>query len=562
MKTNFLKFIAIAASAALLTSCLKDGDAEVYYNARIYTADTQMPQATAFVVKDGRIAFAGGDAEALAYAGDGAVKTDLQGKRVIPGMCDTHCHYFAMSLTKCGKPSLALDEHDSQEQTLEKVKAFAEEYPDVPVITGQGWGWNCTILASELDKLGIDRPILLTACDGHTAWANSKLFELLGVDKNTKDIAPGASYFERDSEGNPNGRIVETAQCYWTSQALGTRTTEDIVKGMRVISSLYNSFGVTTIYDAGALAVRDEMALQAAVNVPDNTLRIFASIYYDGTESDEEFIERAKMLRGKYTTDLVRPNTFKTFKDGTIEVATAYMYEPFTNPPYRQAGHGICLHQSEELLRIASKMAAEDFNIHIHAIGNRAIDEVLDVMEGLGEISGTKTIAHCQVLSEKVLDKFAANSDVFYQTTPVWMAEDPNFHKCFGDEIYLKYDMPVRSVYDKGITLTFGSDGPASKGPYGMNPMNNIWSCLNQGVDPSLSNRPEQNLSVSQCIDAYTINAARQFGAADELGSITAGKSADFVILTQDIFTIAPTTIRNVKVEKTYLKGKCVYEVD
>ena len=122
--------------------------------------------------------------------------------------------------------------------------------------------------------------------------------------------------------------------------------------------------------------------------------------------------------------------------------------------------------------------------------------------------------------------------------------------------------MPVKSVLDGGVTLTFGSDGPASQGAYGMNPMNNIWSCLNQGVDPSLSNRPEQNLSVSQCIDAYTINAARQFGAADELGSITAGKSADFVILTQDIFTIAPTTIRNVKVEKTYLKGKCVYEVD
>ena len=559
-----MKSFKIAALAAfvLLVSCQGKAGYEVYYNANVYTSDSSLPEATAFVVSGDKIVYVGDDAGALDFAGDKAVKTDLQGKRVIPSMSDTHCHYFALSLAACGRPTLNLGEKDSHEQTLEKIRAFVEKYPDIPVIQGSGWGWNCNIVASELDKIVSDRPVLLMACDGHTGWVNSKLLEMLGVDRNFKDIAPGASYFERDADGNPTGRVVETAQCYWVAQTLGARNSEDIVNGIPSVTSLYNSFGVTTVYDAGPLMVPDSVALEAAMLVPDNTMRIFASIYYNGTETDEELVDRAKRYRERYTTEMLRPTTFKAFKDGTIEVATAYMSEgrEFKNPPYRRAGRGICLFTTEQLLRITSKVAAEGFNIHIHAIGDQAIDEVLDVMAGLGDISGTKTIAHCQVLSEKVLAEFAANKDVFYQTTPVWMAQDHNFESCFGSEVFKKYDMPLGTVSRAGITLSFGSDGPASSGAYGMNPMNNIWACLNQGKDPSLNNRPDENLTVAQCVDAYTINAAGQFGAADEFGSITVGKSADFVVLDRDIFTIETADIKNAKVERTYLKGKCVFE--
>ena len=561
MKTIKTLALAALAALALLTSCKKEEVCTVYYNANVYTADAALPEASAFVVKGDKIAFVGSDEDALALASEKAAKVDLEGKRVLPGMCDTHCHYFAMSLAGSGKPSLHLEEKESHEQTLARIREFVEANPDIPVIQGNGWGWNCNILASELDKIESSRPVLLMACDGHTGWCNSALMKSLGVDKNFKDIAPGASYFERDAEGNPNGRIVETAQCYWTAQALGARDENDVKTGMPKVAALYNSLGVTSIYDAGPLMVADSVALKAAQMVPDNTLRIFASIYYNGTETDEDFIARAKMLRERYTTDLVRPNTFKAFKDGTIEVATAYMSEgrQFTNPPYRRAGRGICLFPTEQLLRITQKVAAEGFNIHIHAIGDQAIDEVLDVMEGLGDIQGTKTIAHCQVLNEKTLPKFTANKDVFYQTTPVWLAQDPNFIKSFGPEVFKKYDMPVKSILDGGVTLTFGSDGPASKGDYGMNPMNNIWACVNQGKDPSLNDRPEQCLTVAQCVDAYTINAARQFGAESEIGSITAGKGADFVVLDRDIFTIDTAEIKDAKVEQTYLLGKCVY---
>ena len=558
-----IKTFAIAAlsTIALLSSCGRKEQTAVYYNAKVYTADHNMSEASAFVVKDDKIAFVGNDADAIAFAGKKAQQSDMQGARIIPGMCDTHCHYFAMSTLTSGAKSLQLAEKETHEQTMDRIREFVTANPELEIITGNGWGWNCNILASELDKVESKRPILLMSCDGHTAWCNTALLQKLGVDKNFKDIAPGQSYFERDADGNPNGRIVETAQCYWVSQTLGNRNEQHVKAGMPSLSAFFNSVGVTTIYDAGPLSIADSIALKGASMVPDNSLRIFASIYYNGTESDEQFVARAKRLREQYSSDLLRPNTFKAFKDGTIEVATAYTSDshPFKNPPYRRAGHGICLFSTEQLLRITQKVAAEGFNIHIHAIGDRAIDEVLDVMAGLGDIPGTKTIAHCQVLSEKVLPKFIANKDVFYQTTPVWMANDHNFEANFGKEMYRKWDMPVKSVLDGGITLTFGSDGPASSGTYGMNPMNNIWACLNQGKDPGLNNRPEQNLTVAQCIDAYTINAARQFGAADEFGSISVGKSADFVVLDRDIFSIDTADVKNTKVTRTYLKGKCVY---
>jgi len=535
---------------------------ELYYNANIYTADSDMPEATAMVVEDGKIVFVGNDADAKSAAGMFATKHDMEGRRVLPGIADTHCHYFALCGTKCGKPTLSLDSNDSHEAALEKIKQYADTHSkeEAPEVFGFGWGWDVKPLASELDKLGIDRPIVIFSCDGHTGWVNTLAMQMAGVDANFKDIAPGSSYFERDADGNPTGRIVETAQAYWLTQKLGLRNSDDIYAGMLGVSQMFNAMGITTIYDAGAFTITDETALTAAAARNDNTLRIFASIFYNGTETDEQYIARAKSFREKYTTELCRPNTFKAFKDGTIEVATAYMYEPYKEP--LGTGYGNCMLTTEQLLSVTKKAAAEGFNIHIHAIGDRAIGETLDVMSGLGEISGTKTIAHCQILGNGVLDKFLANKDVFYQTTPVWLVEDKNFKAVFGEEFFDKYDMPLKTVHDGGVTLTFGSDAPASIPQGGMEPMKNIWAAVNQGNDPSLHNRPSENLTVAQCVDAYTINAAKQFGAEDEIGSITAGKSADFVVLDKDIFTIDTMEIGDVKVLETYLKGVRVYTKD
>jgi len=557
MKKTFI--VSCLSAVFALVGCQQKHDCQVYYNAKVYTSDTQMPGASAFVVEEGKITFVGNDKDALDFAGRSAEKIDLQGKRIIPGMCDTHCHCFAMSMALSQKPIVILSEDDSHEQTLRKIKEFADQHPQETIINGFGWGWNVKVFASELDKLGIDKPIFLSSCDGHSAWVNTKLLELLHVDKNFKDIAPGASCFQRDAAGNPTGRVIEVAQCYWAMQKLNLKDESDIVAGLPVVTHFYNSCGLTTVYDAGALSVPDEVALKGISMLPDNTLRVFSSFYYNGTETDDEFIARAKMLREKYTTDMVRPNTFKAFKDGTIEVATAYMYEPYKQP--FGSGNGISLFTTEHLTRIASKMAAEGFNIHIHAIGDRAVNETLDVMHNLGKIKGTKAIAHCQYLNEEALAKFAANKDVFYQTTPVWVYDDRNMASVFGEERYLKYNLPLKTVLDGGSTLSFGSDGPASRGEYGINPINNIWACTNQGNDPTLVNRPSENITVAQAVDGYTINAARQMGAADEFGSITVGKSADFVVLSQDIFSIDPANIKDTKVEKTFLKGKCVYSL-
>ncbi|MDO4496804.1 MAG: amidohydrolase family protein [Bacteroidales bacterium] len=554
------KYFYLIPLVLALASCQKEkasDNREVYYNAKIYTADANNPEASAIVVEDGKLIYVGSNEKALAMVSADSLKHDMGNKLIIPGLMDTHCHYFGLCNAVSGREMLMLDPHASHEETLQMVKAYANKHSkeETPFIVGMGWGHNVKTLASELDKLGIDRPILLADIDGHTSWANSAVFQAVGVDKNTPDIAPGASGFTRDAQGNPTGRIFEPAQCSWVMQQLGIYGKDDVLAGMPYVDGHYNSLGITTVYDAGGLAINDSLALQAASEAPDHTIRVFASIYYNGLESDDEYIARAKRMRQRYSTDMLRPNTLKAFKDGTTDAGTALVFKPYT--PALGKGTGNNMLSSEKILSVTKRAAAEGMNIHVHCIGDRAVSEMLDVMHDLGSISGTKTLAHCELLSGGALEKFYQNTDVVCSTTPAWMTELKLTREYMGDEDYFKYHMPLKSLIDGGITVTFGSDAPTSE--VGMYPMNNIWSATCQGIDPSLIDRKEQNLTVAQCIDSYTILAAKQLGVTDELGSLTTGKWADFVVLDQDIFSIPVTEIKHVNVEETYLKGKQVF---
>ncbi|MDO4497841.1 MAG: amidohydrolase [Bacteroidales bacterium] len=554
----------VAAAMLLMTSCKKAGNEpmrEVYYNAKIYTADSLQPEATALVIEEGKIVYVGNDTEALAMVKADSLRHDVGQKRIIPGLIDAHCHFIILGSVASGKKMLTIDSGWSHEETLKQIKKWADENPDVKQIYGMGWGPNVKPSAAELDKLGIDRPIVLNDIDGHTAWVNSAALKAAGVDRNYKDIAPGASYFERDKDGNPNGIVREPSQCSWLTKKLKFTAKEDIKKGLPILTGAFNAAGITAVYDAGLLGAEDEDGLQAVVET-NPTIRIFASVLYDGSETPDEYAARASKLMEQYQTDMLRANTMKVFKDGTTDAGTSLVYKPFTKTLDKKQGTGNCITPNEKLQAVAEKAANLGMNIHVHTIGDRAVSETLDVMHNLGQIKGTKTLAHCELLSNGAFEKFIENEDVFCTTTPIWNRASiaDNQIEYLGEEEFMKYHIPVKDLIDSGKKVTFSSDVPASRD--GFNPMNNIWAAACEGIDPEILDRKGKNLSIAQCIDSYTIRTAEQVGAQDEIGSLTAGKWADFVILNQDIFQIDPRTIRDVKVENTFLKGEIIYSLE
>lgn len=526
----------------------------IFYNGKVYTANNGF-EATAFVVENDSFAYVGLDEGAKEFACEGAELRDLAGARVIPGMMDTHCHYVALCLMNT-KDMIDIDEFMTHEDVLEVVRKTAESHSveEMPVINGWGYGTDCKPLASELDKAANDRPVYLIDSGGHAAWMNTKMIERAGLTADTPDPIPGVSYFARDEKGVPNGQVTETAVII-VEKKTGFIDTKYLVAQLPDMIKTMHSLGLVAAYDAGFLFMDEEEVLPALSNL-DSALRFYTSFYYKGDKSSQVFLKKMMEMREKYSSTLLHPTTLKMFKDGTIEAETAWMFEDYFPPASGKGGEVL---DNEKMYEMASLAAKEDFDIHVHAIGDQAISQTLDLFKDLGDISGTKTMAHVQVLPEDGVRRFAEQNEVFYQTTPMWLGKDEYTVDVLGEERALR-QMPLKSMIDNKVRLTFGSDAPVSGGFVGMNPFNNIYTAVVRGYENDEVIPPKsEGIDVAACIDAYTIHGAEQVRAEAERGSIEVGKKADFVILDQDILAVEMTKISETTVVETWADGMCVY---
>ncbi len=554
-----LSFLAAAVVAAgILTGCKSSGDSAVYYNGKVYTADKAKPDATAFVVKDGKFIYVGNDEGALKY-GSG---TNLQGKRILPGMIDSHCHPV-LSSAQTSLNMVVVDNKLDLEKTLASLKEKANdaEHKNLPVVLGIGFGTNCRpIRAVDLDKAIPDRPAIIFSDDCHAYWFNTKAMQLAKLTKETPDPIPGASYYERDADGNPTGYVIEGIAGISLMRKMNIFKEELIRKEMLKAQEMFARNGITSICDAGFGLLSEEPAVRTLKLMERNnelTMRYYTSYIYFGdcVDSPEHAIKVMRDLRRNYSSELIHPMTLKFIGDGTLEVQSAWMHEDYL-PPAK--GRGAATITMEEMIPVAKLAVAEGFNVHNHAIGDAAITRALDFQKALGKIEGTKTICHTQVLPKDGVQRFSEQSDIFYQTTPVWLGADKFTEDVLGKERYLR-QVPLASLAKGGVTLTFGSDYPVSGGEQGVNPFLNMWVAVNRDHNEMIAPPRSEAITVKESIDAYTINGARQLGAEDLVGSITTGKSADFVICSDDLLTINPEKLKDVTIEKTYFRGDCVY---
>ncbi len=554
-----------------LAGCAKDigpGVDSIFVNAQAYTLDSNAPWAEAVAVKDDKIVYVGDNAGALALAGSATEQHDLEGSMLLPGFIDTHMH--PVSGGGYAK-ALSLDTFGTVEGWVESIKDYAAANADKPLIFG--YGFLATTFGAEgptasmIDTVVSGRPVLIMDEGFHGAWANSKALEVLNITKDTPDPAPGFSYYKRDGQGNATGYLLEDT-AVMAMDALNVINADVQVDGTAYVIETLNSYGVTSVFDAGALGDSSELksVLERIEAAGDMKVRIVGS-YFAGVPGDEEHaVENAVKWRDSMKGDNYHYRMLKIMLDGTVEGRTAAMFEDYQGEP---GNSGETIFTQQQMTDMVVGAAAEQIDVHVHALGDRAVHETLNAIEAARQShpdSSTRyTICHIQVLADKDIPRFA-ELDVIAQSTPLWASYD-TFGEPFVSEDQFNRYWRFKSLHDEGVKLTFGSDFPASgAGMLGMSPVlqMEIGHTRQNPGEPDAKIQPSESerLDVETLIRGFTLDAAYQLHMEDQLGSITVGKKADLVVLDKNLFEVDSYEIHKISVLMTMMNGKVVYEAE
>jgi len=530
----------------------------VFRNGAVYTLDAARRWAEAVAVKAGRIVYVGTDRGAASWIGPQTVVIDLQGKMLLPSFHDSHVHPVSsgIEMGEC-----LLGEMTSVDQILEAVRRYAEQNPQKPWIRGTGWQLPLFADAnphkSLLDKIVPDRPVYLAAADGHSVWVNSRALEVAKITKATLD--PKTGRIERDPvTGEPTGTLREAAVDL-VARYLPTYTPEDYLIGLRRALAMANRFGITSLQDADV----NELLLNAYAALDrrgELTARVVAALYVEPSQGESQ-IPRLRALRRKYQGRRLRATATKIFADGVIESHTAALLEPYLGT---NADRGKAKLEPEVFKPLVAALDRAGFQVHIHAIGDRAIRNALDAFEFARTKNGSRDsrhhIAHLELFSPQDIPRFR-RLGVIANFQPLWAFADPYIVKLtipvLGPE-RSRWLYPIHSLAATGAVIACGSDWSVTS----MNPLEAIQVAitrrgLDEGQGPAWI--PEETVDLAQMLAGYTINGAYVNFEETETGSIETGKAADLIVLDRNLFEIPAQEIHTAKVLLTLLEGKAVY---
>jgi predicted amidohydrolase YtcJ len=530
----------------------------------VYTMDAARSWARAAAVKDGRIVFVGNEAAAASWIGPKTRVVDLAGRMLLPGFGDAHIHPISggIELGQCN-----LNDLSTAEAVLEKVKACARERPTGWLVGG---GWALPLFPggaptrAALDAIVPDRPAFLSAADGHSAWVNSKALELAGVTASTPD--PENGRIEREpGTGRPAGTLRESATSL-VDRLLPEPSAEERLTGLRRALELANRHGLVALQEANA-GGGPEGGGRAALETYREaerrgllTVRVTVALGTDAAKGPEQ-VDDLIALRRQFSSARVRPVAAKIFEDGVIEARTAAMLEPYLDRPGARGEPNL---PAERLDPLVDRLAREGFNVHVHAIGDRAVRLTLDAMEAARKNEGAQAlrhqIAHLEVVHPDDVPRFR-KLGVIANFQPLWAFADSYITDltlpALGPE-RSRWLYPIGSVARAGAILAFGSDWSVSS----LNPLEGIQVAVTrQGPagEPASPLHAEEALPLPAALAAYTIGSAYASGLEAETGSIEVGKSADLVVLSSNVFEVPPREIAKVRVLLTLLEGKPVY---
>ena len=554
--SSYFIFVIVLFSCKEDTSSNNTSDETVFFNGKIYTVNNNLEWATAFIVAaDGVIKYVGTDEQAKNMAEEGAEEIDLEGAFVMPGIHDVHLHPLEASTNNF--QFIIDDGVQDPEVYADDVTTAIQQNP------GNGWllGWGHWIdvpLAATrapkeiLDDVAPDRPIAIMEQTSHSIWCNSKALELMNIDNNTPN--PPGGIIMREANGEANGILIDNAGNMLLDIALAPtpERAQNDYNGLTEfgLPELAKN-GITSVCDARTYWKRNNHETWKKLETDGKlTARVNLGLWAYPAEDDANQISMLKSLYSNNVNSLLRINQIKLYCDGIIHNTTSAMHDDFLVDYFGLANNnGLNYFTQQRIADYISALEETGFDFHIHAIGNRGVHEGLNAIEQSGTSAGRHRLTHVEYVDAIDIPRFGQLNVTADAQVAGNFTQPSHWH----DNDYLigaalnENNIPLRSLQNANANITLSSDWDVSS----LNPF--------VGLENAVTRSP-QNLTLSEAVKAYTINAAYVMRHEDKVGSIEVGKEADFIILDQNIFEIPVANISDVKVLETYLQGELIFQ--
>jgi predicted amidohydrolase YtcJ len=523
---------------------------KLLHNAHIHTLDPMQPIASALVVDRGIIVAVGGEELVAEFEIDS--RENMGARTILPGLVDAHIHLQEYALSR-----QAIDcETPSKEEILTRASEYIRQTSPGEWVRGHGWNQNNWggkwPTATELDRVTPENPVYLTAKSLHAAWVNSQTLHLAGITASTSDPANG--YIQRDERGRPTGILLEAAMKL-VEKVIPEPHPEVLAKLFQQLIPELWRMGLTGVHDFDKRTCLQ--ALQVLHERGDLGLRVVKSIPY---ELATQMIELG--LRSGFGDDFLRIGPIKLFADGALGPRTAAMFEPYVDEPQNR---GILLIDSDHLFELGQQAVINGLALAIHAIGDRAVHEVLEGFTSLRKYEQEQglrplrhRIEHVQTILPEDAGRLAeldliASMQPSHAPSDMYMAE-----QALGERASRTYTW--RTLLQNGNRLIFGSDAPVeSPNPF-LGMYSAVTRCRPDGTPKPEGWFPEQRLGVHEALAGFTIGPAYAAGEEQVLGRLSAGFLADLTVVDLDPFACDPANLYNIQPVATMIGGNWVWE--
>lgn len=562
MKRKTVMTSNIIAIAAALSGCggvsespnqASTGADLVVNNATIYTVNNASPLAQSMAIKNGKIIYVGDNESVNEFIGDNTEIKDLAGKLVLPGLHDVHIHPLESASEAT---HFTLPEYADINEYQAVIENASIQHSDAKWLIGYGHNIDGLLELTQspraaIDQVVNDRPVIIMEQTSHSMWVNSKALSIANITQQSRD--PIGGVFGRDESDVLNGILYDNAGNLvmdLAMQSQGDEATENYFGFLEYTQPELLKHGVTSISDARVYWQRGQLDTWLKLANDDALkMRVSLGLWAYPEASDESQLAQLKSLYQASQDSLLKVDQVKVYMDGILVNTTAALKAPYEYSWLALDGDkGLNYFSQARLAKYIEVLEPIGFDFNIHGIGDRGIHEALNAIEAGSKGIGRHRITHLEVVDSLDLPRFKelgviADAQVAGEFTEPhhWPEMTPLLGHQRSDRL-----VPIASLVEQGAMLTLSSDWNVST----LNPF--------VGIAHAVSRAPEA-ISIEQAIEAYTINAAYAMRQEDRVGSLVAGKEADFIVLDRNILTLDAAQIKQTRVLESYVQGEVVF---
>lgn len=525
----------------------------VFRGGTVWTGEAGVELQEALAVKDGRIVAVGSDEAVDLLIGGETTVVDLGGRSLLPGFVDAHTHFIDGGFKLAG---VDLRDAATPEEFTRRIAAFAASVPPGTWITGGDWDhelWGGELPRREwIDSVTPEHPVFVNRLDGHMALANTVAIRAAGLDEGGRPTSdPAGGTIVRDARTGEAAGVFKDEAMGLVGVAIPDPSDEDLDRALQAAAAHALERGVTQVHDMGSW--RGLEAYRRAHARGELPLRVYAVVPMASWQRLSDYVSE----NGK-GDDRLWWGGLKAFVDGSLGSTTAWFYDPYEDEP---GTSGFMTTDSAELRGWIGEADAAGLHVIVHAIGDRANDWLLDVYRDVALAHGARDrrfrIEHAQHLSPQAPARFV-EQDVIASMQPYHAADDGRWAgKRIGAE-RIKMTYAFRSLTDAGAALAFGSDWTVAP----LDPVLGVDAAVNRrtidGANPE-GWIPEQRITLEETLRAYTGGAARAGFMEEEVGTLSEGMRADLVVMSDDLFSLDPKGLGEVRVDMTVVDGRVAY---